>query len=345
MRILVYTQNFLPDMGGLERNTFTLACALTKMGHDVTVLTETLAEDSTVFPFKTVRSHRRSTQFNCVKNADLIFINGGLSMKICALAWLLSKKYVPIYQTTNLYKRDNTSGLADKFREYIAQKATMSVTVSHHAKMVLKEWLPNHSVAALPNPIDVELEQIAAKKGPLSKIHDLLFAGRLIDGKGIFHLIDALKSLKKRLNLSVAFAGEGEDKAKLWDYARSNDLTITYLGRLDREQLIEAYLQSKALVVPSSTHTEGNPLVIAEALSLGVPVIASSQAAMVESVGEAGYIFERGNAADLANKIELLFQNDHLLAKTTQTHAQKQAFSYQQYTQSLTQILDKINAK
>ena len=29
MKILVYTRNFLPDMGGLERNTFTLASSLT----------------------------------------------------------------------------------------------------------------------------------------------------------------------------------------------------------------------------------------------------------------------------------------------------------------------------
>jgi glycosyltransferase involved in cell wall biosynthesis len=346
MKILIYTQNFLPDMGGLERNTFTLATYLTKIGHNVTVLTETLREDTVSYTFKTVRSRSRNTQLSCVSRADLIFINGGLSMKICAAAWLLRKKYVPIYQTTNLYQRDNTDGLLDKFRAYIASQATMSVTVSHHAKDVLNQLLPNHTVAALPNPIDAELENIAAQKSktPLSKIHDLLFAGRLIDGKGIFQLVDALITLRPRLNLTVAFAGEGEHKTQLLDYAKERQLPITYLGRLDRDQLIEAYLQSKVLVVPSSTHTEGNPLVIAEALSLGVPVIASDQAAMVEAVGNAGYVFKRGFADDLAKKIDLLFENGHLEEKKSHTEARKQAFSYQTYTHTLDNILEKIAA-
>jgi glycosyltransferase involved in cell wall biosynthesis len=346
MNILIYTQNFLPDMGGLERNTFTLACALTHMGHTVTVLTETLEDDTVAYPFQTVRSRSRKVQLRCVKNADLIFINGGLSMKICAFAWLLNIKYVPIYQTTNLYKRESINGLSSRFRAFIANKATMSVTVSHHAKTVLNQLLPNHIVAALPNPIDAELEKIAFQKSstPLSKIYDLLFAGRIIDGKGVFQLVDALQSLRPRLNLTVAFAGEGEHKAELLTYAKERNLPITYLGRLDREQLIETYLQSKALVVPSSTHTEGNPLVIAEALSLGVPVIASDQAAMVEAVGNAGYVFARGCADDLAKKIDLLFKNNHLQEKKDNTEGRKQAFSHQQYTISLNNILKTIAA-
>ncbi len=344
MTILIYTQNFLPDMGGLERNTFTLASALTQRGHDVTVLTETLAEDTVEYPFKTVRSRRRWTQWACIYRADVVFINGGLSLKIGAFAWFLGKKYLPIYQTTNLYQRDNSNGLLDKFRAFIARKATMSITVSHHAKKVLNQLLPTHTVVALPNPIDAELEIIALQKmkHPLSINHDLLFAGRLIDGKGIFHLLDALVILTPRRQLSVAFAGEGEHKNDLLAYAEARQLPITYLGRLDREQLIEAYLQSNALVVPSSTHTEGNPLVIAEALSLGVPVIASNQAAMVEAVGDAGYVFERGNANDLAEKIDMLFKDNHLAEKKDNTHARKQAFSYRTYTQTLDTILQKM---
>ena len=86
----------------------------------------------------------------------------------------------------------------------------------------------------------------------------------MIDGKGIFHLLEALSNLRPRLNLSLAFAGDGEDRERMLAEAKARQLDVEYLGRLDREQLIGAYLRSKVLVVPSSTHTEGNPLVIAE---------------------------------------------------------------------------------
>lgn len=345
MKILVYTRNFLPDMGGLERNTLTLATALTEMGHDVTVLTETMGEDERAFPFRTVRSRSRQAFFSEIKRADFVFVNGGLAMKICAICLFLGKKYVPIYQMSSLYLRDRMSFFSKKTRRFMAGRARMSVTVSHHAKGLLGQMLPGHTVAALPNPIDGELVRIAEKKAGLAveKTYDLLFVGRLIDGKGIFDLIDAVANLRPRLDLKVAFAGDGEHKTALWAHAKERQLDVLYLGRLDREQLIEAYLNSKALVVPSSTHTEGNPLVIAEALSLGVPVIASDQAAMVEAVGGAGYVFKRGSIGDLSEKIEMLFEKNHLAEKSGNTAERKNEFSGAQYEARLVDILEKIN--
>jgi glycosyltransferase involved in cell wall biosynthesis len=111
---------------------------------------------------------------------------------------------------------------------------------------------------------------------------------------------------------------------------------------LNNEQIIEAYLQSKALVVPSSSHKEGNPLVIAEAISLGLPIIASDQPPMIEAVGKAGYIFKSGEADDLAQKIKQLFKDTNLNEKTEETEMRKHVFSYATYTMTLDNIVKKI---
>ncbi len=347
MRILIYARTFLPDLGGLERNTFTLANALTEMGHDATVLTETLETDGRAFSFKTIRSRSRQAHFDCIKKADFVFVNGGLSMNICAIALFLNKKYVPIYQMSTLYHREDGTFFSEKIRQFMAGRAKMSVTVSRHAKSLLERSLPGHLVVALPNPIDPELGQIGAKKAQqgIEKTYDLLFVGRLIDGKGIFHLVDAVARLKPRLCLTLAFAGEGEHETELLAHAKERKLDIIFLGRLDREQLIEAYLRSKALVVPSSTHTEGNPLVIAEALSMGVPVIASDQEAMIEAIGNAGQVFKRGSITDLSSTIKLLFEEGHLAEKTRNTAERKNEFSYEQYNARLAGILDKTGGR
>ena len=80
MRILVFSENFFPDMGGLERNTFTLASTLSTLGHDVTVLTGTLRSDNETYPFKVVRSKSKVEFISVIKKTDLIFINGGIEI-------------------------------------------------------------------------------------------------------------------------------------------------------------------------------------------------------------------------------------------------------------------------
>jgi glycosyltransferase involved in cell wall biosynthesis len=173
----------------------------------------------------------------------------------------------------------------------------------------------------------------------VDKEYDLLFAGRLIDGKGIFHLLDALKILHPHLPLRVAFAGEGEEKDRLVEVAAKLDLPIKLLGRLDREALILAYRRARVLVVPSSTHTEGNPLVIAEALTCGTPVIASDQGAMVEAIGNAGTTFLRYDAADLARKIEWMFSDDNLSTCTQATKTRLSDFSNETYAERMRDVM------
>lgn len=344
MRILVFSENFFPDMGGLERNTFTLASTLSELGHEVTVLTGTLKTDDEIYPFKVVRSKSQSTYWAVIKETDLIFINGGIALKVCLAALVLRKKYLPIYIMYNTYlseKQGFVANLNRVLREYLASKAKLNITLSQYTKELLQSLSPKHAVEILLNPIDGELERIAAQKNGMvkHKIHDLLFAGRMIEGKGIFILIDAIAELKSVRNLKVAFAGEGDDKDALLAYAKEKNVDIAYLGRLNNEQIIEAYLQSKVLVVPSSTHKEGNPLVIAEAISLGLPIIASDQPPMIEAVGNAGYIFKSGRADDLAQKIMQLFNGDNLQDKTKETQVRKQEFSYAKYKTTLNNIL------
>ena len=344
MKILVFSENFFPDMGGLERNTFTLASTLSALGHETTVLTGTLRTDDAVYPFDVVRSKDLGTYFSTIQKTDLIFINGGIALKICLFALLLGKKYMPIYITYNSYLSDNQgfkARLNTGLRKYLASKATLNITLSDYTKTLLQTKTPNHAVEILLNPIDGELERIAAEKKrfKIEKTHDILFAGRLIEGKGIFILIEALAKIKMPLN--VAFAGEGDDKDRLLAYAKDKKVPISYLGRLNNEQIIDAYLQSKVLVVPSSTHQEGNPLVIAEAISLNLPVIASNQPPMIEAVGDAGYIFESGNADDLAQKIKDLFSKNNLQEKTDNTLIRKQEFSYANYKTTLNNIVNK----
>lgn len=339
-RIIVYTRTFFPVMGGLERNTFTLCRLLAEWGHAVTLLTETMEEDSRDFSFRVLRTSSQVQIVREVLNADLVLMNGGISVKVCLPALLFGKRYAPIYQSSDLFVRENDRGLGARVRSFLASCATLHVTVSRFAKVRLEKLLPGKKCLAVPNPIDAELLHLVEASAPVEKEYDLLFAGRLIDGKGIFHLLEALDMLRDRLKLRVAFAGEGEHQEKLVQEASKRQIPIELLGRLDRESLIQAYRKARVLVVPSSTHTEGNPLVIAEALTCGLPVIASDQGAMVEAIGEAGCCFKRYDAADLARQIEWMFSDGNLEERTRPTAARHEDFSLDTYARRIRGVLE-----
>ena len=338
-RIVVFTRTFLPVLGGLERNSLTLCRLLTEWGHSVTLITETLEEDSRTFPFRVVRTHSTFRIIREILHTDIVFVNGGISVKPLLTALLLQKPYAPIHVSSELYIRDNDRGIGARLRHLLASHASLHITVSRFAKTQLARLLPGKNCIAVPNPIDQELVELLTKSTPVDKEYDLLFAGRMIDGKGIFHLLEALTILRNHLPLRVAFAGEGEQNEKFIEAAAKSNLPIELLGRIDGEALIQAYQKSRVLVVPSSTHTEGNPLVIAEAVTCGIPVIASDQGAMVEAIGNAGTTFLRYDAADLASKIEWMFSDDNLSICTQATKTRLSEFSNAAYAERIGEVM------
>jgi glycosyltransferase involved in cell wall biosynthesis len=342
MNILIYSETFWPDMGGMERNTYTLSKCLANQNHRVTLLTATPGGKKDEYPFQVVRTSRKFDILLHVFKSDRVIINGGISAKVCLFAIGLKRPYYVIYQTSELFSRRGQGFLIrvnNGMRKWMAENAKMNICVSHYATTCLE--LNNKNVAALVNPIDEELERIYATRSgqSIKKKYDLLFAGRLIEGKGIFILLDAILTLNRK-DLSVAVAGEGKDRSQLEELAKKKGLTIAFRGRLDREELIELYMQSKVLIVPSSTHIEGFPLVISEALSVGTPVIASNQPAMVEAVGDAGLIFESFNSTDLAGKIKVLLDNPDVLKEKMQNAVKrKDVFSSKTYERKLNEIM------
>jgi glycosyltransferase involved in cell wall biosynthesis len=345
MKVLVYTENFWPSMGGLERNSFTLANCLAADGHQVMLMTRTRTESADNYAFNVLRTTSKRDFIQLVRWSDLVIINGGVAAKICLPAIVFGKPYILIYQSSGLFEREGSGILAmlnNKFRRWIARRATRNVGVSQYAASRLVSVTP-HPVA-LVNPVDEQLEKyFVLTVHPIQKKYDLLFAGRLIEEKGIFVLLDALKILDD-IKLAVAIVGEGSDESKLKSAAATAGVELKFLGRLDQEELVRVYLESKILVVPSSTHIEGLPLVISEACFAGTPAIVSDQPAMVETVGDAGCSFESGNAAALASCIRSTVVDGAGLERlTANAKRKKDVFSHKVYSDKLREIISEVH--
>jgi glycosyltransferase involved in cell wall biosynthesis len=351
MQIVVYSKPFFPHMGGLERNTLTLCLALQDNGHQVHLLTETPAEEPDDYPFRVTRTDSVPQFISVLSGADLLVVNGNVALRVHPLAWLLQIPYAVIYHNYQGYRRSGVglgTRVGNQLRGVVACHADANVFTSTHAKNQVR--LPDETAHVVLNPVDKRMQQLYKaefKRGRQEGDSPFLFAGRIIEGKGIFVLARALERLDGEANARVVIAGEGRDEERLRrQIASLRTIKVDFPGRLSSEALVEVYHNARALLVPSTTHKEGNPLVVAEALFAGTPVIASDQPPMVESVGDAGIIVEQGDAGALASALRACMVDDSAyqnLRDKARERASK--FSYERYRASIEQVFGSAQRK
>lgn len=136
----------------------------------------------------------------------------------------------------------------------------------------------------------------------------ILFLGVLIKRKGVADLIQAISLLKKegRLNnLKFIIAGSGSEEENLKQQASELQVEpwIEFAGWTDGKAKERYLKESQALVLPS--YNEGLPIAVLEAISYGLPVIATDVGDMAAAVknGENGFLIKPGDVSALADKI------------------------------------------
>ena len=151
----------------------------------------------------------------------------------------------------------------------------------------------------------------------------VLCIGTLHEVKGQAVLIDACRQLRDAgVEVRVRIVGEGEDEAMLSDRIAATGLgtMVTLDGRLNRAQVIEALDQADLLVAPSvvarNGKREGIPVVLMEAMSCGLPVVASRLSGIPELVDDemSGLLVTPGDSIDLAAAIRRLVEDPDLRA-------------------------------
>lgn len=344
MQILLYSRFFFPNRSGVPFASHMMGKALSNAGHDVTIYTETLADEegsSSKAPYRVRRSESWMTLARLSREADLVIVNGGISRKAGMAAGLTRTPIVSVHQMAR--SGSNSEGwLREAIRTLLVRYADLHVGVSREC--LASQNLPVSSeTEVIYNPIDPSL--LAHNNGKSRKDFDLLFAGRLIEGKGIFVLADALREFdENEVSLSVCVAGHGLEYDRLWSITQSFEFVdVRMPGLLNRPQLARAYASAKCFVIPTSTHQEGSPLVIAEAFAFGLPVIGSDQAVIKEVVGDAGLIFENGDAKDLFEKLNRLLTNDSLRDDLSQKALKRaEIFSFEHFANEITSIVENV---
>jgi len=127
------------------------------------------------------------------------------------------------------------------------------------------------SIALIPNGIDFSVITSKDKKYGLKRI---VFISRIHPKKGLENLIKSWRSIDKSWELLIAGDGEEQYVDKLKDLVKSKDLAnIRFVGAKFGDEKWDFIRSGDVLILPS--YSENFGIVVAEALSVGTPVIAS----------------------------------------------------------------------
>ena len=143
-----------------------------------------------------------------------------------------------------------------------------------------------------------------------------IFAGTLVDFKGILKLLEAFKDVQKHQpNVELVICGAGPLQGKIQEESSQNP-AILYRGKLDAESIAKEYQQADICVIPSLWE-EPFGLVVIEAAYYGCALIASNKGGIPEIINSlgAGILCDCSNTHVLAkNMIDLCDEN----ARSTQ---------------------------
>ena len=156
-------------------------------------------------------------------------------------------------------------------------------------------------VHLIPNGVDTALFALAPRRSCPPR--SVLYVGRLSEEKNLGALVDAVAALAGRFDLKLTFIGDGPSRPGLETQARRLAVAAEFLPVVEHRRIPAHLTDADAFVLPS--FTEGHPKVLLEAMSAGVPCVASNvggNRAILEH-GATGLLFELGDKGALAEAL------------------------------------------
>ena len=293
---------YVPQMseyGGMERHVCLLAMLLAQKGHQLVMLTtsnslnqntrdELKSSGVELRELQVARGHASKTRkvvwllLNVLllrhRSWDVIYSSG--QSALARVAWLASD------QSSRIVHHHHTAADSDEqqtwhplFRGLLASAPEL-VACSRTTKWNLKTVLRRDDIKYLPY-LTPETDPYAVVRltqvSPLGVV-DFGFLGRLVSSKGI-DTICRLSSQSELCNVRWHVHGRGEEYPPKYFDRFPN---ITFYGPYHGQGEIAAILARLDAVVLFSTHNEGMPLSLIEAMSAGLPWIATDRGGTAE---------------------------------------------------------------
>lgn len=229
---------------------------------------------------------------------------------------------VPIIIGTEMTLKDIAPSGLKRLRDRLIHPIIKKIAINYCDKFIvvsrfiMQEWFPDYhsdKIEVLYPPFCLEKYNLATNSSSYpenTNCSTIGFVGRLSEEKGIPSLLQAMVIVRKRIaDVRLIIVGTGPLENKLREMTTSLGLNsnVHFVGF--KENVFEILGQMNVFVLPS--RTEACPIVVLEAMAMGLPVVASHVGGIPELVrdSETGILFPYNNPTKMAEALIDLLQD------------------------------------
>lgn len=352
MKILFLSSEFPPNVGGIGNHGYNVALNLARLGHDVTVIADSLHQSKEILsqfaaeqPFKIIWIPRNKfvvfTYLNRIFQAinvahahQVIFCSGKFSLWTGGILSLFHQrnKLVAVVHGSEL---DLKQPLLKKLTTWSIGKMKEIISVSRYTASYLPKQVESKiPITIIPNGITLTefAPYISQNKISLKGEPSIITLGNVSQRKGQLNIIQALPHLISLFpKIHYHIVGKPSEKEHFEQIAQQLNVSsfITFHGMVDRNQLMHLLngAQVKAML---SNHTptgdfEGFGIAILEANIFGVPAIGSKDSGIADAIldGETGFLVNQKDPESIGTAIQKIISNYPSFSEASYQWAQK----------------------
>lgn len=322
MKILVISHEYPPIGGGGANACSYLTRGFAEHGHKVTIVTANyngLPEREAILGVQIIRVNaKRKHQEHCSFQEMLSFLMKALPVAdqlqkkerfdICQIffgipsgpvGFYLKKKYHLPYVIR--FGGGDIPGFQERFAKVyrmiapavrlIWKNADTLVANSEGLQQLAYRFYDKKEVKIITNGVDTEYFVPGDKKGKVIKI---LFVSRLIERKGLQHIIPKLSEIQEKSGqqIRLIIVGDGPYKEELIRITAESDAQdmVCFEGYKNKRDILAYYQDADIFILPS--RKEGMPNVVLEAMACGLPIVMTPCEGSRELITDNGYIAE-----------------------------------------------------
>jgi glycosyltransferase involved in cell wall biosynthesis len=294
---LIVTPQFLPLLGGQERQCALLADALARRGYEPVVITEQLGLDTPrherigavqVIRIPSSPERTLATQLRVAARLALVMLRHRHARLAIVRTYTLPAVAVGLLKSLALIRfptlvTAETGGDDDDVQQLSRRPAFNALRALTSANDVLsgicqdnidhlhEHGFPSGKIVLIGNGIDTAPY---AHARPPGRVRRFLFLGRIVEEKGVFELLEAFARVyAEHPDVTLTIAGEGPARGELERRVADLSVAVRFEGRVPQERLSELFESVDCLVLPS--WSEGMPLSVLEAAAHRRVVIAT----------------------------------------------------------------------
>ena len=185
-------------------------------------------------------------------------------------------------------------------------KIDILVLTDFHKKFLIDLGVNEKKITTYPN--NLQLDSKFSENDKINRDY-IVYAGRISEEKGVEELIETfIKTDLKDLKLKIIGKGPNLDSLK----ETYQNIQIEFIGEKTNKEVLNIISNSRAVVTATKLY-EGQPTLLCEASSLGVPSIFPDTGGIKEFFPEKYQLaFEQFNYEDLKNKLLLLNNKEEI---------------------------------